>query len=164
MKTHTTIKMVFASVLMTVAAAAQNVTPAMKSSTDLAVVVNTRNPTSEISASALSLLLSGERRFWNGNAPVQLVLRQPGSREFDVAVNRLLKMNGTDFRQVWKTRVFRGEAHSEPTYVPSSGMAAQFSRDLPGALTVLAACDLPNDAKVLKVDGKYPGEPGYPLK
>src|SRR4051794_28166048 len=104
MKTQMTIKIVFASVLMTVAAAAQNVTPAMKSSTDVAVVVNIRNPASEISVSSLSLILSGERRFWTGNAPVQIVLRQPGSREFDVAISRLLKMNGTDFKQVWKTR------------------------------------------------------------
>jgi hypothetical protein len=146
------------------AAAAQNVTPAMKSTSDVAVVVNRQNSVSEISSKDLVLLLSGEKKFWNGKAPVQLVLRQPGSRELDLPINKLLKMSGSDFRESWKTKVFRGEVHSEPTYVPSSGMAAQFSRDLPGALTLLAAHDLPADAKVLKIDGKLPGEEGYPLR
>jgi len=145
-------------------ACSQNVTPAMKMSGDLAVVVNTKNATTEISSSELSSLLTGEKRFWGGKAPVQLVLLQPGTHELDSPVEKLLKMKPQDFKEYWKSKVFRGEAHSEPTYVPSSGMAAQFSRDLAGALTMLVARDLPPDAKVLKVDGKYPGEPGYPLR
>jgi hypothetical protein len=142
----------------------QNVTPAMKSSGDVAVVVNTKNNASDISSSELGLYLAGEKRFWSGKSPVQLVLLQPGTRELDVPVEKLLKMKPLDFKGYWKSKVFRGEAQSEPTYVPSSGMAAQFSRDLSGALTLLAARDLPPDAKVLKVDGKFPGEPGYPLR
>jgi hypothetical protein len=142
----------------------QNVTSAMKSSSDLAVVVNTKNATTEITTAELGLILSGERRFWGGKAPVQLILLQPGTREFDEPVSKLLKMKPQDFKEYWKSKVFRGEAHSEPTYVPSSGMAAQFSRDMNGAVTLLAARDLPPDAKVLKIDGKYPGDPGYPLR
>jgi len=145
-------------------ASAQNVTPAMKSSTDVAIVVNDKNSATEISSSELISMLMGDRRFWTGKAPVQLVLRQPGNREFDLPISRLLKMSAAEYRQSWKTKVFRGEASSEPTYVPSSGMAAQFSRDLPGALTLVAAHDLPADAKVLKLDGKLPGEVGYPLR
>jgi hypothetical protein len=156
--------LVLCSVGLSAAAWSQNVTPAMKSSNDLAVVVNSKNATSEITTTDLSLILSGEKRFWGGKAPVQLVLLQPGTREFDSPVTKLLKMTPTDFKEYWKSKVFRGEAHSEPTYVPSSGMAAQFSRDLTGAVTLLAARDLPPDAKVLKVDGKYPGDPGYPLR
>jgi hypothetical protein len=149
---------------LSAAASSQNVTPAMKLSNDLAVVVNAKNATSEISTAELGLILSGERKFWGGKAPVQLVLMQPGMREFDEPVSKLLKMKPQHFKEYWKSKVFRGEAQSEPTYVPSSGMAAQFSRDLRGAVTLLAARDLPPDAKVLKVDGKYPGEAGYPLR
>jgi len=156
--------LIFFIVGLSAAAWPQNVTPAMKLSSDLAVVVNTRNNATEISSSELGLYLTGEKRFWSGKAPVQLVLLQPGTHEFDMPVEKLLKMKPQAFKEFWKSKVFRGEANAEPTYVPSSGMAAQFSRDLTGALTMLAARDLPPDAKVLKVDGKYPGEPGYPLR
>jgi hypothetical protein len=150
--------------LGSVAGLAQNVTPAMKSSADVAIVVNGKNGASDISSSELASMLLGERRFWTGKAPVQLVLRQPGNREFDLPIAKLLKMSPADFRQNWKMKVFRGEAASEPTYVPSSGLAAQFSRDQAGVLTLVAAHDLPPDAKVLKLDGKLPGDTGYPLR
>jgi hypothetical protein len=150
--------------MLTASMAGQRVMSAMKGSMDVAVVVNGGNAITEVSSSDLRMMLSGEKKFWSGRAPVQLVLRQPGARELDLPLAKLLKISGKDFCDSWKSKVFRGEAHSEPTYVPSSGMAAQFSRDLAGALTLIAAHDLPGDAKVLKVAGKLPGEPGYPLQ
>jgi len=156
--------LIFSTVALSSAVWGQNVTPAMKASNDLAVVVNTKNTTTAISSSELGLILRGERQFWGSKAPVQLILLPPGTREFDEPIEQLLKMKPHEFREYWKAKVFRGETRSEPTYVPSSGMAAQFSRDAAGAVTLLAARDLPADAKVLKVDGKYPGDPGYPLR
>jgi hypothetical protein len=158
------IELSFAFLLISALAMAQHITPAMKGSTDVAVVVNGNNTITDVSSADLRMLLSGEKKFWAGRAPVQLVLRQPGSRELDIPIAKLLRISGKDFCDGWRSRVFRGEAQSEPTYVPSNGMAAQFSRDLPGALTLLAAHDLPGDVKVLKVDGKLPGDPGYPLR
>src|SRR4051812_33083617 len=80
------------SIGLSAVAWSQNVTSAMKSSSDLAVVVNTKNATTEITTAELGLILSGERRFWGGKAPVQLILLQPGTREFDEPVSKLLKM------------------------------------------------------------------------
>jgi len=158
------LSLILVTISLGAVACSQNVTPTMKLSNDLAVVVNAKNSTKELSTSELSLLLTGEKRFWPGKAPVQLVLLQPGKHELDSPVEKLLRMKPQEFKEFWKSKVFRGEAQSEPTYVPSSGMAAQFSRDLSGALTLVAAHDLPPDARVIKVDGKYPGDPGYPLR
>jgi len=145
-------------------ASAQTVTPAMKGSSDVAVIVNPKNTATSLTTSELAELLLGEKRFWGSKAPVRVILREPGSHEFDVLVTKIVKMPPAEYLASWKNKVFRGEAASEPTYVPSSGMAVQFGRDVPGALVLLAAHDLPADAKVLKINGKLPGEEGYPLR
>jgi len=65
--------------------------------------------------------------------------------------------------KLWNAQVFRGEAIKAPLQVPSSGMASQVVRDFRGGVGFLSARDLPSDLKVLKVDGKLPGEPNYLL-
>lgn len=131
---------------------------------DIAVVVNEKNAVTAVSMADLRRILLGERKFWKGNAPVQLVLRDPGARERDKVIGLSLKMNDAEFAKYWRTMVFRGEASAEPLAVPSNGMASEYVADTPGAITFVVGRNLRPDLKVLKVDGKYPGEAGYPLK
>lgn len=131
---------------------------------DIAVVVNEKNSVTSVTMSDLRKILLGERRFWKGNAPVQLVLRDPGTPERDKVIGLSLKMNDAEFAKYWRTMVFRGEASAEPLAVPSNGMASEYVADTPGAITFVVGRNLRSDLKVLKVDGKYPGEAGYPLK
>lgn len=131
---------------------------------DIAVVVNEKNSVSAVTMSELRRILLGERKFWKGNSPVQLVLRDPGTPERDKVIGLSLKMNDLEFAKYWRTLVFRGEASAEPLAVPSNGMASEYVVDTPGAITFVVGRNLRPDLKVLKVDGKYPGEAGYPLK
>src|SRR5690348_16487 len=135
-----------------------------KSTDDIAVVVNEKNSVTAVSMSDLRKILLGERKFWKGNSPVQLVLRDPGTPERDKVIGVSLKMSDVEFAKYWRTLVFRGEASSEPLAVPSNGMASEYVVDTPGAITFIIGRNLRPDLKVLKVDGKYPGESGYPLK
>jgi ABC-type phosphate transport system substrate-binding protein len=135
-----------------------------KNSDDIAVVVNEKNSVTAVSMSDLRRILLGERKFWKGNSPVQLVLRDPGTPERDKVIGVSLKMNDAEFDKYWRTMVFRGEASAEPLAVPSNGMATEYVADTPGAITFVVGRNLRPDLKVLKVDGKYPGESGYPLK
>lgn len=135
-----------------------------KSTDDIAVVVNEKNSVTAVSMSDLRKILLGERKFWKGNSPVQLVLRDPGTPERDKVIGVSLKMSDAQFDKYWRTMVFRGEASGEPLAVPSNGMATEYVVDTPGAITFVVGRNLRPDLKVLKVDGKYPGEAGYPLK
>jgi hypothetical protein len=42
-------------------------------------------------------------------------------------------------------------------------MSASLVRDIPGAIALVPASKVPPGVKVLRIDGKRPGEPGYPL-
>jgi hypothetical protein len=135
-----------------------------KESGDIAVVVSPLNPATDLSLTELRRIMMGERRFWGGNVQVRLVLRERGARERDQVLSVLLKMDNKGFAEHWRAKVFRGEASEEPFTVPSSTMVRQYLKETPGGLTFMASKNLPAELKVLKIDGKLPGDPGYLLK
>jgi hypothetical protein len=137
------------------------VTPA---STGVVVVVNSANPTNDLSLTDLRSMLMGERHFWRGNVQVRLVLRDPGTPERDAVIFRLLRMTQSEFTRMWKTKEFRGELAGLPEFRFSDAQVLQYVREHPGAIGILATRNLPNDVKLLKIDGKLPGDPAYPLK
>jgi hypothetical protein len=130
---------------------------------DIAVVVNSVNPVSDLSAGDLRRMLLGDRRFWGGNVQIRLALREHGARERDQVVAAILKMDNKAYSEHWRAKVFRGEASDEPLTL-SAAMALQYVKETPGALSFASAKNLPPELKVLKIDGKLPGDPGYILK
>ena len=134
-------------------------------SSDIAVVVNAKNPTDKITADELRRILLGEHLFWKGNGQVKLVLRQQGARESDEVIKALLHMTNEEFDKRWSEKIYRGEVVDRPTRVPSNGMALEYVADTPGAIAFLTmGGTLRSDLKILKIDGKSPGEQGYLLK
>src|SRR5947199_10437078 len=134
-----------------------------KGAGDIAVVVNSVNPANDLSLGELRRILLGERRFWGGNVQVRLALREHGAREREQVVTTILKMDGKAFSEHWRAKVFRGEASDEPLTL-SAAMTLQYVKETPGALSFVSAKNLPPEIKVVRIDGKLPGEPGYLLK
>lgn len=149
---------------MLLGAASTEVPASVRETEDIAVVVNARNDINEVTATDLRKILLGERRFWKAGSPVMLILREPGTRERDNVLSVLLKMSNSEFGQYWRNKVFRGEAPAAPLAVPSNGMVSQYVYDTPGGITFVAGKNLRPDLKVLKIDGKLPGETGYSLR
>jgi ABC-type phosphate transport system substrate-binding protein len=156
--------LILLSVLCSSRGVSPQVAPTVKASEDIAVVVNAANINDKLSVADLRGILLGERRFWKGNVLVSLVLREQGTWERDHVLQVLLKMTNVEFARHWQAKMFRGEASALPLTVPSNGMANEYVADTPGAISFLIGKNLRSDLKVLRIDGKLPGEPGYPLK
>ncbi len=109
-------------------------------------------------------LLLGEQQFWNSNLRVTLLLRAPAARERDVVLKVIYGMNEAEFRQYWISKMFRAEVESGPKVVYSNEMATELVNALPGSVAFVDASQVPKGLKVLKIDGKLPGQAGYPLK
>jgi ABC-type phosphate transport system substrate-binding protein len=129
---------------------------------DVAVVVNSKNPVSNLSLSEVRKLFAGEKTSWSGNVPVRLIVRAPEARERTVLL-KLLGMSEKEYTQHWIEQVFRGEAQAEPVALFSNGMQKEAIGAFPGAIAFFDAREVKPGMKVLKVDGRLPGEPGYPL-
>ena len=129
---------------------------------DVAVVVNPENPASNLTIPELRKLFAGEKRSWAGGLSVKLIVRAPGTPEPEVLL-KLLGVSENEYKQYWASRVMRGEAQSEPLVLPSLGMQREAMGLFDGVITLVAAENVKPGMKVVKVNGRMPGEAGYPL-
>jgi hypothetical protein len=131
---------------------------------DISIVVNSSNPVNDVSLSDLRNMLMGDRRFWKGNVRVKLILREPGTRDRDAVLVLLLRMDNKAFAAQWRAKVFRGEASEEPLSVASASQVEQYLLENPGAITFTAGKIKAPKLKVLRLEGKLPGDEGYTLR
>ena len=130
----------------------------------VAIVVRTDVPVDNLSFNDIKKLLLGDRQFWNPSLRVTLLISAPGSRERDIVLKTIYQMSEAQFRQYWIAKVFRAEAASGPRIVYSSEMAAELAGSIPGAVAFVDAGQVPKGLKVLKIDGRLPGDKDYPLR
>ena len=131
----------------------------------VALVVNKANPVSELTAAELRKILLGDETRWQGNEKITILLLPQGSDERKTVLTRLLKMTDDDFVRHWISRVFQGEATSGPKTATSAASMAKLVSGVPSAIGIVPADDLQasEGVKVLRLDGKAPGEDGYLL-
>lgn len=130
---------------------------------DVAVVVRTDVPVDGLTLNEVRELLMGDRQFWASGLRVYLLMRAPVARERDVILKTVYRMSEAEFRRYWIERIFRAEAQSGPKVVYSNESATELVASIPGAVAFVDAAQVPKGLKVLRVNGRLPGEKGYPL-
>jgi hypothetical protein len=73
-------------------------------------------------------------------------------------------MSEAQFQQYWIAKVFREEATAGPRIVYSNEMATELVSAIPGAVAFVDTTQVPKGLKVLKIDGRLPGDKGYSLR
>ena len=154
MRTNFTVLLLLVVLACTCAACAQQ--------TDVAVVVSPENPVSSMTMPELRKLFAGEKRSWANGKAVRIFVRAEGTRE-RITLLKLLGMSESEYKQYWTAQVFRGEAQVEPVALPSNGMQKEAIATFPGGIALVAAQDVKPGMKVVKVNGRLPGKPEYPL-
>jgi len=137
--------------------------PSIASAGDVAVIVRPDVPADDLSFNEVRNLVLGDRQFWDSNTRLTLLIQAPAAREREVLLKIIYQMTEAQFRQYWISKVFRAEAAAGPKIVYSNQMAIQLVGAIPGSIAFIDASEVPKGLKVLKVDGKLPGEKGYPL-
>jgi hypothetical protein len=131
---------------------------------DIAVVVHPDTPITNLSMAEVRKVFLGDRQYWSTNVPVVLLIRAPVARERDVVLKRIYQMSDAQFKQYWIAKIFRAESASAPKVVYSNDMANELVSAIPGAIAFIDSREVRPGAKVVRVDGKLPGEPGYALR
>ncbi len=130
---------------------------------DVAVVVRPDVPVDNLTFVEVRELLMGDRQFWTPGLRVSLLMRAPAAREREVILKTVYRMSEAEFRRYWIEKVFRAEAPSGPKIVYSNETATELVANIPGAVAFVDATQVPKGLKVLRIDGRLPGEKGYPL-
>jgi hypothetical protein len=130
---------------------------------DVAVIVHPDVPQDNLSFVELRQLLLAEHVFWSSKLRVTILI--PAGREHLVLLNTVYQMTEAQYQQFWISKLFRAEAVSSPKIVDTDEMAIELVTAIPGALAVVDAAHVPShlNLKVLRINGRRPGEKGYPL-
>jgi ABC-type phosphate transport system substrate-binding protein len=130
---------------------------------DIAVVVHPNNSLNDISLAELARIYLRRSRQWPDGSPIMLFNRKPGSAErvaFDLGV---LKMSSEKAAAHWIDQRIRGQGEA-PRGIGSGLLMQSIVAGQPAAIGYLRADEVNKKVKVLKVEGRRPGEKGYPIK
>jgi len=132
----------------------------------LAVVVNKGNPTEGLSMAQLRRLLLGDMRNWPDKQKVSLVAPDPQSAAFKCLLSAVVRMTDVEYRRFIAGVQFRGDEPVDLHSASSGPAAAKMVSGAPGAIAIVESGALPaisSSVRVLRINGKEPGESGYPL-
>jgi ABC-type phosphate transport system substrate-binding protein len=138
--------------------------PNIVSDAVIAVIVNGENPVDQLSLSELQRIVLGERRSWTARIPVVLMMRNEESRERILLLQKACHMTDAEYHQHWTGKIFRGEVTSEPVSLPSVGTALNFVSSIKGGISFVDSASVRPGIKIMRIDGRLPGEQGYPLQ
>jgi ABC-type phosphate transport system substrate-binding protein len=130
---------------------------------DLAIVVNPATPVDKLTFAELREVFLGNRQYWSPDMPVVLLIRAPTSAERDAVLNIIYQMQEPQFKQYWIAKIFKADLSSPPKIVYSNDSANTIVQNVPGAIAFIPAKDVLPGLKVLRIDGRLPGDPGYRL-
>jgi hypothetical protein len=137
---------------------------AMKAPVPIAVIVHPRVPADDLSLPELRKIFLGQRPVWSSELMVTLLMPPPDSLEREVLLRQIYQQRSeTQYKQYWINRMFADGAPAAPKATGSREMSASLVREIPGAIALVPLDKIPKGVKVLRIDGRQPGESGYPL-
>ena len=131
--------------------------------TAVAVIVNSVNSCPDPTLLELHEILSLRQQFWKDGKRVILILPTGGSVEKCVLLKTVYHTSDDTLRRDWAQRLFTGEIAAVPSSLRSPDARIGAVRHSAGAVSVVRASEVPPGVRVLLINGKRPGEPGYPI-
>ena len=105
-----------------------------------------------------------ERRFWDHGGRIYLVLHQADSPEMAAVLQKVYGMTrDEDLQTLWVSMAFREELASFPQVFGSNEAVKRFVSRVTNAVGFIDASVANGSVKILRIDGKLPGESGYLL-
>ena len=130
-----------------------------------AVIVNAKNPVTKISFNQLRAYLKVERQFWPNRKRCDIYLPPRRTAAYDYLLKRVYRKSHKKLQKYWVRKLFSGQIPAKPSFAASWAAAGAQVAKAQGAISIVPADRVPKNAKVkvLAIDGKKPGEAGYPL-
>ena len=128
----------------------------------IAVIVSSKIGATTLNMNELHKIFEGDKPSWPSGQKVT-VLMPSDPKVRDLVLKKILQMTEAQYKQFWIAKVFRSEANGEPKSMSDSAAADTVNSNV-GAIACVNAASVPAGVKTLKIEGKAPGEAGYPLQ
>ncbi len=130
---------------------------------EIAVIVNKANAIEDISFYEMIKIFKMEKRFWDDGSQIYLIMQGSRSPEKEAVLKTVYKMDEQELKKFWLAKIYQGSIPSFPKVITSNQSVKAFVQQVPNAIGYIDAAYADDSVKTLKVDGKRPGENGYPL-
>lgn len=134
--------------------------------TSFAVVANASVPVSDMSMDDLKNLFFFRKKFWSGGKRVVLLHPSSGLDARSYLLADIYRLNDAGLKRLILEKLFQGEIDTAPRVVNSYQDALTFLAATRGMIAIVRADAVPpgqTAVKVVRINGKLPGEAGYPL-
>lgn len=132
---------------------------------ELAVVVHRSNLTDDLSRTELRRMFLLETQTWpRWRRKVTVVLREKGQPDRAAALDLICQLTEAEYERHLLLQTFRGNVGWGPRSILSASAMLRFVFNVPSAIGHVWADESDDAVKVVRIDGRLPGEPGYPLR
>ena len=137
---------------------------AQDKNSDLAIVVNPASSLDNVASAELTKIFKAEKAKSPDGVKYIIAMRDAGSPERNAALGSIYKMTDPEYEKFFLQATFAGTVQSAPKQISSGAAVRQLVATEKGAIGYLRASEADATVKVLKIDGKSPGDPDYPIK
>jgi hypothetical protein len=130
---------------------------------DLALISNKSNGVAAVTFPELVKVCKGQTNRWPDGKPVSLITRDPAAPEMKLVLDKVYGMSKDEVKTAI-ANANHGRADRPAILVVDSDEAVlKKVESIPGAVGLVDVYSIGGGVTVLKVGGKLPLEPGYPL-
>jgi hypothetical protein len=139
------------------------ISASLASARDLALVANKANTMGAITLTDLVKVCKAQTGRWPDGKSVTIVVRAPSAPEMKVVLDKVYGMSASEL-----SGLIVNSNHIHPSHPPfvvatSDEDLVNKVASLPGAVGIVDVYSINSSVAVVKVAGKLPLEPGYPL-
>lgn len=129
----------------------------------VAVVVSSANATRNLTLVELRRIFRAEQTFWPDGTAIVPLLPASGTDEKAALLATIYECDEAALRRFWISKVYEG-AVAEPPRVTDGAETLGLVGQIAGAVALVALERVPpNGVGVVSIDGRRPGDRGYPL-
>jgi ABC-type phosphate transport system substrate-binding protein len=135
----------------------------LASAKDFALVSNKTNHVEAVSVAELVKICKGQAEHWPDGKAVSLVMRDPASPEMRLVLEKIYSMPKEEVLTLINTANHARVNHPAIVVVDSDEAVVKKVESNPGAVGLVDVYAITGGVTVIKIGGKLPLEPGYPL-
>jgi periplasmic binding family protein len=139
------------------------VSVSLASARDLAVVSNKANPISAITLPDLVKVSKGQTNHWPDGKSVTFIMRAPSAPEMKLFLEKVYELPEGQVKELIASANHGRIGHPAIIIAESDEDLVNKVASIPGAVGVVDVYAINSSVAVVKVAGKLPLEPGYPL-
>lgn len=130
---------------------------------DLAVVANKGNTVTTVTMADLVKICKGQSNRWPDGKPVTFITRNPSSPDMKIVLEKVYAMSKEDVAAVIAAANHGRTNHPAIMVVETDEEVVNKVQSIPGAVGLVDVYSINGGVMVMKLGGKLPLEPGYPL-